>query len=48
LRKPSLARVQAAAVLLRHGFTVGRGRSHSAGDGIEEHELQEADGSADL
>jgi hypothetical protein len=48
LPEPGLAVLEAAPVLLGHGFIVGWGRDYSAGNGIEEHELQKADGGIDL
>lgn len=43
-----MAFVEATAILLGHGFIVARGGGHGAGDRIEEHEFQEADGGEDL
>jgi hypothetical protein len=48
LGKPGLASVKAAPVFLGHGFMVGLGLSRGAGDDVEEHQLQGADGRADL
>jgi len=44
LRKRRLALVKAAAVLLGHGFIVGRGRGQGAGNGIDHHLEQMTDG----
>jgi hypothetical protein len=48
LCKAGLPVAKALAVLLGYRFIVGRRRSQGALDGIEQHELQEANGSRDL
>ncbi len=48
LGEPGLAFAEAAAVFLSHRFIIGRSQGGGAGDRIQEHELQKADGGRDL